>query len=66
MKIRVPFTIFADFEYFIIINGSENSSKISHKNILSHHIPCRYAYVIIGPTGKTFKKDLLFIGEITL
>ena len=64
MQMRVPFIIYADFESFNVkTSGCENSSSISHEDILTHHIPCGYAYIIIGPTGKTFKGPVVYRGD---
>ena len=36
---------------------------ISHENILVHHIPCGYACMIIGSTGKNFKGPVVYRGD---
>ena len=64
MQMRVPFIIYADFESFNVkTSGCENASSISHEDILTHHIPCGYAYIIVGPTGKTFKGPVIYRGN---
>jgi hypothetical protein len=64
MQMRVPFVIYADFESFIVkTKNCENTPLKSHETILSHHIPCGYAYIVVDQNGKTFKGPVIYRGD---
>ncbi|GFT37828.1 uncharacterized protein TNCV_4128891 [Trichonephila clavipes] len=55
-NLPVPYTIYADFESLIVkINSCAPDPERSSTVPIANHIPCGYAYVVIGPDG-SFKK----------
>ncbi|GFU52148.1 uncharacterized protein TNCV_774901 [Trichonephila clavipes] len=63
-NLPVPYTIYADFESLIVkINSCAPDPESSSTVPIANHIPCGYAYVVIGPDGSFLKNHLLFIEE---
>lgn len=64
MQLPVPFTIYADFECILEKNATclPNPSH-SYTVPISNHIPCGYAYAIVGPDGKLVKNPVIYRGE---
>ncbi|GFR26220.1 uncharacterized protein TNCT_612361 [Trichonephila clavata] len=51
-NLPVPYTIYADFESLIVkINSSTPDPERPFTVPIANHIPCGYAYVVIGPDG---------------
>ena len=64
MQHPIAFTIYADFESLLQpISTAKPTSQMSFVQNISHHIPCGYAYVIIGPDGKSVKLVQVYRGE---
>ncbi|GBN70684.1 hypothetical protein AVEN_171541-1 [Araneus ventricosus] len=64
---RLPFIIYADFEALILpIGGASPSADNSYTEKVAKHLPCGYAYIIIGPDGKTYKPIVHYRGENTV
>jgi hypothetical protein len=50
--IRKPYVIYADFESLLVpVQGCENAHDKSSTEIKKEHVPCGFAYVIVGQEG---------------
>jgi hypothetical protein len=60
----VPYTVYADFELFIVpIAHCSREDDSSHSINVSHHVPASFCYVIVDWTGKAVKEQVLFRGR---
>ncbi|GFU54658.1 uncharacterized protein TNCV_2161271 [Trichonephila clavipes] len=63
-NLPVPYTIYADFESLIVkINSCAPDPERSSTVPIANHIPCGYAYVVIGPDGSFKKPPVVYRGE---
>ncbi|GFR25143.1 uncharacterized protein TNCT_668261 [Trichonephila clavata] len=63
-NLSVPYTIYADFESLIVkINSSTPDPERSFTVPIANHIPCGYAYVVIGPDGNFKNPPAVYRGE---
>ncbi|GFQ93384.1 uncharacterized protein TNCT_369411 [Trichonephila clavata] len=63
-NLPVPYTIYADFESLIVkINSSTPDPERSFTVPIANHIPCGYAYVVIGPDGNFKNPPAVYRGE---
>ena len=64
MQHPIAFTIFADFESLIVpLSTTSPSSSTSYIQNIARHEPCGYAYVVIGPDGKSTKPTQVYRGQ---
>ena len=64
MQHPIAFTIFADFESLIVpLSTTSPSSSTSYMQNIARHEPCGYAYVVIGPDGKSTKPTQVYRGQ---
>ncbi|GFT68994.1 uncharacterized protein NPIL_677721 [Nephila pilipes] len=65
LNIPVPYTIYADFESLIVkINLYAPDPARSYTVPIADHVPCCYAYMVIGPDGIFLKKPpIVYRGE---
>ncbi|GFX57680.1 uncharacterized protein TNCV_4015451 [Trichonephila clavipes] len=60
-NLPVPYTIYADFESLIVkINSCTPDPERSSNVPIANHIPCGYAYVVIGPDGSFKKRPVVY------
>ncbi|GFX81369.1 uncharacterized protein TNCV_142191 [Trichonephila clavipes] len=63
-NLPVPYTIYADFESLIVkINSCAPDPERPSTVPIANHIPCGYAYVVIGPDGSFKKPPVVYRGE---
>ncbi|GFW90241.1 uncharacterized protein TNCV_2121081 [Trichonephila clavipes] len=63
-KLPVPYVIYADLECILEkINSCEQDPKISSTESIAKHVPCGFAYVIVGPDGTMVKPPTVFRGK---
>ncbi|GFR27609.1 uncharacterized protein TNCT_179661, partial [Trichonephila clavata] len=63
-NLPVPYTIYADFKSLIVkINSSTPDPERSFTVPIANHIPCGYAYVVIGPDGNFKNPPAVYRGE---
>ena len=61
---KIPYTCYADFESLLVpINSASPSTANSFTEKKTLHVACRYAFIIIGPDGKPWKKIQLYHSE---
>lgn len=61
---RVPYTVYADFESFLLpIHHCKREENVSHSDNIAHHVPCSFCYVIVDWTGNIVKGPVLYRGE---
>jgi hypothetical protein len=61
---KIPYVIYADFECMTVKHSSATPSNVTSYTLnTSSHIPCGYAYIVIGPDGKAFKPLSVYRGE---
>ncbi|GFR06401.1 uncharacterized protein TNCT_40821 [Trichonephila clavata] len=66
-NLPVPYTIYADFEPLIgKINSSIPDPERSFTVLIANHIPCGYAYVVIGPDGDFKKPPVVYRGAMAV
>ncbi|GFU33259.1 uncharacterized protein NPIL_607011 [Nephila pilipes] len=64
-KLPVPYLIYADLECILEkISSCEQDPKISSTESIAKHVPCGFAYVIVGPDGMMIKPPTDFRGEM--
>jgi len=62
-QLKVPYVIYADFESLLIpIEGCENDPEISSTIKTTKHIPCGFAYKVVGLTSETSKQPVVYRG----
>ncbi|GFY58498.1 uncharacterized protein TNIN_75881 [Trichonephila inaurata madagascariensis] len=63
-NLPVPYTIYAYFESLIEkINSCAPDPERSSTVPIANHIPCGYAYAVIGPDGNFKKPPVVYRGE---
>ncbi|GFR12270.1 uncharacterized protein TNCT_192491, partial [Trichonephila clavata] len=63
-NLPVSYTIYDDFESLIVkINSSTPDPERSFTVPIANHIPCGYAYVVIGPDGNFKNPPAVYRGE---
>ncbi|GFY67148.1 uncharacterized protein TNIN_416021 [Trichonephila inaurata madagascariensis] len=63
-KLPVPYVIYADLECIQEkISSCEQDPKISSTESIAKHVPCGFAYVIVGPDGAMIKPPTVFRGK---
>ncbi|GFW42907.1 uncharacterized protein TNCV_734401 [Trichonephila clavipes] len=63
-KLPVPYVIYADLECILEkISSCEQDPKISSTEFIAKHVPCGFAYVIVGPDGTMVKPPTVFRGK---
>ncbi|GFX28842.1 uncharacterized protein TNCV_4250811 [Trichonephila clavipes] len=63
-KLPVPYVIYADLESILgKISSCEQYPKISLTESIAKHVPCGFAYVIVGPDGTMIKPPTVFRGK---
>ncbi|GFQ88557.1 uncharacterized protein TNCT_88581 [Trichonephila clavata] len=63
-NLPVPYTIYANIESLIVkINSSTPDPERSFTVSIANHIPCGYAYVVIGPDGNFKNPPAVYRGE---
>ena len=61
---RVPYTVYADFESFIVpIARCSRNVDSSHSDNVAQHIPASFCYVIVDWTGKAIAEPVLYRGK---
>lgn len=62
-QVKVPYVIYADFESMLIpIEGCENDPKMSSTIKTTKHIPCGFAYKVVGLTSSTSQQPMVYRG----
>ena len=62
-QLKVPYIIYADFESLLIpIEGCENDPEISSTINTTKHIPCGFAYDVVGLTSSTSQQPVVYRG----
>ena len=64
MQHPVPYIIYADFESIILpVSTAQPSTMYSFNQKVAKHIPCGYAYMVVGPDSKAVKPVKCYRGE---
>ncbi|GBN67380.1 hypothetical protein AVEN_149573-1 [Araneus ventricosus] len=63
-QLPVPYTIYADFECILEkIHTCDMDPQISSTQPVAKHIPCGFAYVVVGPDGLAVRPPTVYRGE---
>ena len=61
---KTSFVIYADFESVLVKHDSCSVNPItSSSEAIASHIPCGYAYVVIGPNGEAIEPPVVYRGQ---
>ena len=64
MQHRKSFIVYADFESILNpVSTAAQDPQTSYTVQTAKHIPCGYAYLIVGPDGKSYKPIQVYRGE---
>ncbi|GBM53749.1 hypothetical protein AVEN_145324-1 [Araneus ventricosus] len=63
-QLPVPYTIYADFECILEkVSSCEMNPEISSTQPITRHVPCGFAYVVVGPNGRMVRPPTVYRGE---
>ncbi|KAF8794328.1 hypothetical protein HNY73_002319 [Argiope bruennichi] len=63
-QLTVPYTIYADFECVLeTIDTCDQNLQTSFTQPITKHVPCGYAYVVVGPNGQMVEPPTVYRGE---